>query len=246
MDPNPSKSFEEQSFEDFVHCTAGRALARAAMLTGRRQDAEDLVQEAYLAAHRAWERIRAEYDSPEAWLARVMANMWRAETAKRSRRAEALWRLPAPPQATTEETEQARAVLKAIGQLADQQRTALVLHTLYGLTYLEIAEQLGISPGTVGAHINKARTTLRKRLDIQPTRGAGRVRGRETSLVSAAALTALAGAGPAASDPIAERLAAAEHWLAGALAGSAATVGQRVQAATAMPTGAGPSTEDES
>ena len=53
-------------------------------LSGSRAAAEDLAQEAFLAAHKSWDKVGG-YEKPEAWVRRVVANMsvslrWRSRT----------------------------------------------------------------------------------------------------------------------------------------------------------------------
>ena len=60
-------------FESFYVQTSRRMLPLAFSLTGSWGDAEDLVQEAYIAAHRHWKKVGA-YDDPTAWVRRVITN----------------------------------------------------------------------------------------------------------------------------------------------------------------------------
>src|SRR5260221_1027330 len=60
-------------FESFYLQTGRRMLSVAYALTGSWADAEDLVQEAYTAAHRKWNVVGG-YDDPSAWVRRVIAN----------------------------------------------------------------------------------------------------------------------------------------------------------------------------
>ena len=84
---------------------------------------------------------------------------------------------PADPQPGTEEKvlkaeEQAR-LREAIAALPEEQREALVLTQLEGVSYVEAAEQLGVSEGTVKSRVNRARTRLRELLrgdaELSPT-----------------------------------------------------------------------------
>src|SRR5271165_2797018 len=68
---------------------SGRSLlAQAYLLTGDRQESQDLVQEAFLRAWRNWPRV-ATLDNQQAWLRRVLYNLavnrWRKVSLRRSR-----------------------------------------------------------------------------------------------------------------------------------------------------------------
>ena len=60
-----------EDFAAFFASTCPGMIAKAILLSGHRQEAEDAVQEAYTEALRSWHRIGA-YDSPEAWVYKVM------------------------------------------------------------------------------------------------------------------------------------------------------------------------------
>jgi len=59
----------------------------------------------------------------------------------------------------------AAAVRDALGALSPEHRTVLVLKELEGLSYAQIAETLGIQPGTVASRLHHARAALRKVLN---------------------------------------------------------------------------------
>ena len=58
-------------FHTFFECSCPGMLARALLLAGHRQDAEDAVQQAYVEALRRWERV-GRYDSPDAWVYKIV------------------------------------------------------------------------------------------------------------------------------------------------------------------------------
>ena len=66
------------------------------------------------------------------------------------------------PQRLLEQSERGKALARAIDQLPDWQREALVLRELSGLSYQEIGEALDIDLGTVKSRIARARLNLRK------------------------------------------------------------------------------------
>src|SRR6185503_2252966 len=82
-------------FDAFWNAERAAVLALAAGLTGDWNLAEDLVQDAFAAAHRRW----AEIENPAAWVRRVVVNRAASHWRRRAREAAALARLAARPDA---------------------------------------------------------------------------------------------------------------------------------------------------
>ncbi|MEV6133540.1 sigma-70 family RNA polymerase sigma factor [Streptomyces violaceusniger] len=164
----------EEEFDAFYARTYPWLAARAVMLSGNRQNAEDAVQEAYIEAMRRWPKVRA-YASPEAWVTTTM----RRKLSKDGRRWWFRWKpvelaettVPAATTATVEETAEALAALRALGTLPPRQRQVVVMHSLEGMSYRAISAELGISVGSVGSNLNKARARLSLLLDVSPELG---------------------------------------------------------------------------
>ncbi len=138
-----------------------------------RQDAEDATAEVFLKA-----RIRlSQFESDRRlspWLYRIAANHCCDELRKRQRHAEQplpdqdLLDLadPAPtPQDAVVVKESKRNVRRALGELPDRARLAIVLRYYADLSYEEIADVLGISRNLVGVVLLRARHAMRKLLD---------------------------------------------------------------------------------
>ncbi|WP_239141544.1 RNA polymerase sigma factor [Actinoplanes campanulatus] len=126
---------------------------------GDRQEAQDVVQEAFCRALPRWSTI-SRYDDPAAWVRRTAWNLavsrWRrARTAlnflRKQRTDEP--RLPGP-------TGEWVALVAALAELPAAQRRAMVLHYLGDLTIAEIAEREGVAQGTVKSWLHRARGTL--------------------------------------------------------------------------------------
>ena len=213
-----------ESFDSFFTRTCPGLLARAVMFCGHRQDAEDAVQNAYIAAFKAWDRINKEYDSPEAWLYTVLRNELCAQARKRAKERKVVEAIPVPHDPTPEQTAEAMAVLAALAGLPTKQRSAIVLHRLFGLPQEEVAARLGVRRSTVAVNVRNARQTLERVLELRPTDAESP---HDTLVARARPPHAWA---VAHRDPLDEVLFATERWLREAFEDSPESV-QRVRAA---------------
>ena len=158
------------AFQRIVDATSARLVRLAARMLGNIVDAEDVVQEAYVKAYRAL--MTGEFDeraNVSTWLYRIVTNQ--AIDAMRGRA-----RRPKPTDTADESTSDlASAEQKlALAELSDwmselpaDQRAALVLKAVEGLTSPEIAEVLQCSEGAVEQRLVRARAALRKRSEGQ-------------------------------------------------------------------------------
>ena len=158
------------AFQRIVDSTSARLVRLAARMLGNVVDAEDVVQEAYVKAYKAL--ASGEFDgraNVATWLYRVVTNQ--AIDAMRGRA-----RRPRPTDTADESTSDlASAEQKlALTELADwmsdlpaDQRAALVLKAVEGMTSPEIAEVLQCSEGAVEQRLVRARAALRKRSEGQ-------------------------------------------------------------------------------
>ena len=154
------------TFELFYRQGLRAVIGLAYALSGSRSVAEDLAQDAFLAAHKNWDRV-GRYDKPGAWVRRVVANMSVSRFRRKVREAKALARmrsdeaiLPALPA----EDEEFR---KAVRALPKRQAQAIALHYLEDRSVVDIAEILECAEGTVKVHLFKGRRSLAKRLGLE-------------------------------------------------------------------------------
>jgi DNA-directed RNA polymerase specialized sigma24 family protein len=89
---DPPIEVSPERFEDFYMREFFAVVGLAYALSGSRWAAEDLAQEAFIAAHRDWERI-SRYDRPGAWVRRVVANLSVSAFRRRVAEAKALARI---------------------------------------------------------------------------------------------------------------------------------------------------------
>jgi RNA polymerase sigma factor (sigma-70 family) len=164
-----------ESFESFYEREYHSLVSLGYALIGSWPAAEDLAQEAFLAAHKDWPRI-SHYEQPGAWVRRVAAN--RAVSLRRRQLVEArsLLRLAgrrwwAGEADQTEQAEEAADFWRGVRALPRRQAQAVALFYLEGWPTAEIAGVLGCSDATVRAHLHKGRRTLARRLSTEPERG---------------------------------------------------------------------------
>ncbi len=143
-----------------------RMRAVAFRLLGSETAMDDVLQVAYLKAHRALPRFRAEADFAT-WLHRIVVNSAYDHLRRRGRSAEVpLHAVPEPVATETMEDNLAlqSQLQEALAGLAPDYRAVVVLVDGEGLSYAEAAEVLGIGRGTVASRLNRARASLRQRL----------------------------------------------------------------------------------
>ena len=173
---------DERAFADLVQRYIRRALAVAWEFSGTREDAEDIVQEAFLRTVRALER----YDPARpfsAWFFTIVRNTARNAAASRQlhvmRFATPLGRVAelraqdAGASAASADGELMRGELRermeqAMEALPPMQRSCFRLSEAEGFTRAEVADMLGISEATVRVHVHRARKALR--LALEPLR----------------------------------------------------------------------------
>jgi RNA polymerase sigma-70 factor (sigma-E family) len=145
-----------------------RELVRlAAFLTGDRDNAEEIVQDAYVKVHGSWRGLR-EPDKGQAYLRAAVVNLSRS----RLRRRQVVARHRPEPQrdlASAEtlalEVVQREELLEALHRLPRRQREAVVLRYYGDLTEAQTAATMGCSVGAVKSHTSRAITALRPLLE---------------------------------------------------------------------------------
>ncbi|HEY6274697.1 MAG TPA: SigE family RNA polymerase sigma factor [Streptosporangiaceae bacterium] len=154
------------TFEEFVAARLPAVLKFAAVLTGDRGLAEDVVQEVLIRAEGRWQAI-ARVDRPEAYVRKMIVNeylSWRRRS----------WRLvpsgagaDLPGRSTPDPAAgyaERDAMVAELAKLPLRQRAVLVLRYYEGLSDPEIAEVMGCRPGTVRGYASRALAVLRVEL----------------------------------------------------------------------------------
>lgn len=139
-----------------------RLFSLALRMTWNRDEALDLVQEAFLRLARAGDRALRGTEA-EAWLMRVVVNLCNDARRRARVRAHARGELGAPTSEAGGATLRVE-LREALGRLAPRRRAILLLHDLEGRTASEIAEILGSTAVTVRWHLHRARKSIRESL----------------------------------------------------------------------------------
>ena len=163
---------QSEALGELYDMYASMALAVALRVVGDREEAEDLVHDAFVAVWRKIDRFDADRGSLRAWLMTVVRN--RAIDRVRARRpkmdledADERSLLRTGPNPTWEEALQrtsATDVRSAMAALPEEQRRAVELAYFEGYTYREVAEATGVPPGTANGRLRLALAKLRDAL----------------------------------------------------------------------------------
>jgi RNA polymerase sigma-70 factor, ECF subfamily len=156
------------AFETIYRTHSGRLYSVACRMLGNPADAEDLLQDIFLVAHRKLDSFRGE-SALGTWLYRLATNLCldylRSRAAKSGQLTDALDDEPALADAGSrrlaEQTVTKMDLERALAQLPEGCRSAFVLHDVEGLEHREVAEVLGIAEGTSKSQVHKARLRLR-------------------------------------------------------------------------------------
>jgi RNA polymerase sigma-70 factor (ECF subfamily) len=164
---------EAGAFEDLYRGHAPRLFGLACRMVGR-ADAEDLLQEIFLPAHRKLALYKGE-SSLGTWLFRLATNLCLDHLRSRGARfAHVTEELDEAPEASPAQSGAVLGVVdridleRALASLPPGCRSVFVLHDVEGLEHREIGDLLGISDGTSKSQLHKARMRLRRLLTGAP------------------------------------------------------------------------------
>ena len=155
--PGRQRAGPADGFDEFYAANVDPLVLQLWAYTGDRQQAEDVVQEAFCRALVRWNKISA-YDEPVAWVRRVALNL---ATNRFHQLASLRKFLSRHREAHAPEPSSDRVVLvKAIATLPPTQRRAIVLHYLGDLSVNDIARQEEVSENTVKSWLRRGRTAF--------------------------------------------------------------------------------------
>jgi RNA polymerase sigma-70 factor (ECF subfamily) len=160
---------DEAAFRELLRRYRGRALFLASQILRDRTEAEDVVQEAFLRVFRSIRTFRGDA-SFYSWLYRIVVNL----CLDRGRRVPSRRTVALDPDQDVSDAADSRErfepeavetrmqVHALLAQLGDDLRVTLLLRELVGLSYEEIAGQLGVPIGTVRSRLSAAREQFRR------------------------------------------------------------------------------------
>ncbi len=168
------------AFDELINRYQRKAVSVAYRLLGNAHDAMDVCQDAFLRAYRSLETLE-DRERFGAWLMRIVSNL--SLNYRRSRRSSSAipvddcllpgsdegagsdWMISAnmPPDDALA-SELSKAISKAVADLPEKQRLALVLFSIEGLPQKEVAEIMDCSVEAVKWHVFQARKALKDKL----------------------------------------------------------------------------------
>jgi RNA polymerase sigma-70 factor, ECF subfamily len=166
------------AFEELYRAHAGKLFSVACRMLGNPTDAEDLLQEIFLSAHRKLDGFRGEA-ALGTWLYRLATNhcldYLRSRAARTNQVTDALEDDAGPfepgAQTLAEQTVAKMDLERALARLPEGCRAAFILHDVQGLEHKEVAQALGIAEGTSKSQVHKARLRLRALLSASTRAG---------------------------------------------------------------------------
>ena len=172
-----------ERFEELARPHMDAAYNLAFWIVRNRDDAEDVVQDAYLRAFRAFGGFKGDVMRP--WLLAIVRHCAFRVLQSRKRtsnlipfatvfgpgNADSALEVASPepsPEAQLITAGEHERLRSALAELPDAYREAVILRDLDGLTYAEIAQIAGVPAGTVMSRISRGRAELRKILSRRP------------------------------------------------------------------------------
>jgi len=168
------KKGDSRALDELYRRHREAAYGIAYRLVGSREDALEVVQESFIHVMRGIQAFRGQ-SSFRTWLYRIVTHAaldyrrWRAlrtaESLDGDTSAESsIAANDRSPQEVAGDRDLGAAIDKALSNISEKNRAALVLYAIEGMSYKEVADVLGVSIGTVMSRIFNARQRLRELL----------------------------------------------------------------------------------
>ena len=156
------------AFEELYQAHSGRLFSLAVRMLGNPADAEDMLQEIFLSAHRKLDSFRGEA-ALGTWLYRLAMNQILDHVRSRAARTGQLTDglddtsllADAAGHRLADRAIDRIDLERALAELPEGCRAAFVLHDVEGLEHREVSDVLGIAEGTSKSQVHKARLRLR-------------------------------------------------------------------------------------
>ena len=154
------------TFDDWYAMLYPSMVRLAFLLSGSFHVAEEIAQEAFLAAYRDWNKV-SDYEQPDAWVRRVVVNKANSRLRRVYAEGRARFRWAGGRRVDFELPETATAFWKEVRDLPKRQAQSLVLYYSEGYSTTEIAGTLGCAEATVRVHLHRGRLTLAERMGME-------------------------------------------------------------------------------
>lgn len=165
----------DREFTEYLQARQPSLLRTAYLLTGDRNQAEDILQSSLAKLYLAWDKV-SDRASTDAYVRRIMVNennsLWRRAWKRREHATEVI---PDSPHHDTYDDGRGAALWDVVTSLPPKARAVVVLRYYEQLSEAETADVLGISVGTVKSQCSRAIAALRERVpaDLHPGRQEG-------------------------------------------------------------------------
>lgn len=154
------------AFNQFYGQWYPRMVRLGLLMSGSFHTAEEVAQEAFIAAFREWDRVSG-FDHPDVWVRRVVVNKARSRLRRVYAEARARVRWAGGRRTAVELPESTDAFWREVRALPRRQAQSVVLHYSEGYSTEEIAELLGLAQSTVRVHLHRARATLAQGMGLE-------------------------------------------------------------------------------
>src|SRR5215510_11978255 len=159
----PPEPARPPSFEAFFQAEHERLQRALYLVTGDAQEAEELMQDAFIAVWERWDRVGS-MEEPTGYLYRTAMNRFRSRLRRASRAAKRAVGAREGVDAFGAVDER-DAVARALARLPERQRASIVLTELLGYSSEEAGRILGVKDVTVRSLASQARSALRTHLE---------------------------------------------------------------------------------
>lgn len=168
---------ESELFDQFATSIGTRLLHYGLMICRRRDDAEEIVQDTLIEAHRRFPELRTP-EKVHAWFFRIARNACLMRRRSHSHRSTVpidcamdVMDTCTLPEAELLKRESNEALTEALLTLPEDQRMLILLRYFEGLSTEEAAEVLEMTPDAVKTKLYRIRSTIRKKLQAEAITG---------------------------------------------------------------------------
>ncbi|MDD4860282.1 MAG: RNA polymerase sigma factor [Dehalococcoidales bacterium] len=167
---NAWQTGDTAAFEAFFRQYQRLVFKNAYLVTGSREEAEDVLQEVFVSVWKSRRTFNPEKGKLTTWLHRITVNKCLERQRKKKLYAVSLEGIDLPDTQSSDEVlisrQEYEKLIEAMNSLDTKHRAVLVLRFFNDLSYDEIAQAAGIPLGTVKSRINQGLKMLRSQYDV--------------------------------------------------------------------------------